>query len=207
PNFEGAETAARTLSRLREFQSAEVVKVNPDSPQKHVREAALRQGRRLIVPTPRLAKGFLLLEPNMIPRNSIGKASTIRGAFTYGRKIALEELPEVDLVVAGSVAVTPEGARVGKGGGYSEMEYGILRELKLAGEGTPIATTVHDVQVVDEIPVEEHDFLVDLVVTPTRTIRTNRTRSQPKGIIWEEITPRMLEEMPVLKELKKRRNP
>jgi 5-formyltetrahydrofolate cyclo-ligase len=37
PNFDGAEAAAKNLARLPEFESAKMVKVNPDTPQRPVR--------------------------------------------------------------------------------------------------------------------------------------------------------------------------
>jgi len=201
PNFEGADQAAKRLADLAIFQRAKVLKVNPDSPQRWVRQAALTQGKRLITPTPRLRKGFLLLDPAKIPENSLRAASTISGAFVNGRHVRLQELPRVDLVVAGSVAVSPQGARVGKGGGYSEIEYAVLREMQLIDEGTPVATTVHDVQVLDEIPEERHDVRVTCIVTPSRVIQTRGGRSQPKGIFWEDVTPEMSHNIPLLAEL------
>ncbi|MEM2935976.1 MAG: 5-formyltetrahydrofolate cyclo-ligase, partial [Candidatus Bathyarchaeia archaeon] len=113
-------------------------------------------------------------------------------------------IPKIDLIVAGSVAVSPDGARIGKGGGYSEIEYGILRELNLIGEETPIVTTVHDAQVIDGVPMEDHDFSVGVIVTSTRTIRVKEGRNRPKGIIWEKVTPEMLEKMPILMGLRKK---
>ncbi len=101
PNFEGSERAARKLVSQPEFQKARVVKVNPDSPQTHVRRSVLLSGKVLIMPTPRLRKGFMLLDPTKIPRRFFAKASTIRGAFKLGRLCPLEELPDVDLIVAG----------------------------------------------------------------------------------------------------------
>lgn len=202
PNFEGSERAAIDLAGQPEFQSARVVKVNPDSPQIPVRRISLSRGKLLIMPSPRLRAGFLVLDPDVIPRSAVGGASTIRGAFRYGRPLGIEDLPRIDLIVAGSVATSADGARVGKGGGYSEIEYGILRELGLVEEETPIFTTVHDVQVVDEVPVEDHDFAVDVIITPTRVIRVKRRRPQPGGIIWDKITSDMLEKMPILRELK-----
>jgi len=201
PNFEGADQAAKRLADLAIFQRAKVLKVNPDSPQKWVRQAALSQGKRLIMPTPRLRKGFLLLDPAKIPESSLRAASTISGAFVNGRPVKLQELPRVDLVVAGSVAVSPQGARVGKGGGYSEIEYAVLREMQLIDEGTPVATTVHDVQVLDEIPQERHDVRVTCIVTPSKVIQTSGGRSQPKGIFWEDVTPEMSHSIPLLAEL------
>lgn len=204
PNFQGAHVAAQSLGRLPEFQRAKVVKINPDSPQAPVRRTALSKGKLLMMPSPRLKRGFLVLDPKKIPESALEKASTIRGAFKYGKLVGLDNLPKIDLIVTGSVAVSSDGARIGKGGGYSEIEYGILRELGLIGEDTKIVTTVHDAQVVDEAPVEDHDFSVDAIVTPTRITRTKRRRSQPKGIIWSKVTPIMREKMPVLRELKKK---
>ena len=54
PNFEGSERAAQKLISQGEFQSARVVKVNPDSPQIHVRRSVLLSGKSLIMPSPRL---------------------------------------------------------------------------------------------------------------------------------------------------------
>lgn len=204
PNFLGAEEAAQRLAVLPEFQGSKVVKVNPDSPQNPVREAVLSSGKVLIMPTPRLREGFLVLDPKTISKQATRGASTIKGAFKYGKPADTGKIPKIDLIVAGSVAVSPDGARIGKGGGYIEIEYGILRELNLVGEETPIATTVHDVQVVDGLPMEDHDFSVDVIVTPTRTVRVKERRHRPKGIIWKKITPEMLERMPVLTELKRK---
>ena len=203
PNFVGAELAARRLVEQDEFESAGVVKVNPDAPQRRVRLAVLSYGKVLIMPTPRLKKGFLILDPRKIHKKFFAKASTIRGAFKYGQSCSLRNLPRVDLVVAGSVAVSRDGVRVGKGGGYSELEYGILRELGLVSEETPILTTVHDVQVVDEIPREPYDLVVDAIITPMRVIRIERNSLRPKGIIWKLIPPEKLESMPILLELRR----
>jgi len=91
---------------------------------------------------------------------------------------------------------------VGKGGGYSEIECGILRELNLIDEKTPIATTVHEVQVLEKIPTEEHDIPVDIIITPERIIETKTKYPRPKGIFWKKVTEKMLQDIPVLKKLK-----
>lgn len=203
PNFEGSERAAEKLVGLPEFLKAHVVKVNPDSPQIPVRRIVLSQGKLLIMPSPRLRKGFLILDPKTMVKRAIGRAATISGALKYRKILSLDGLPKVDLIVCGSVAVSMDGARIGKGGGYSEIEYGILRELDLVKEETHIFTTVHDIQVVEGIPREEHDFSIDTIITPTRIIKIEK-HSQPRGIIWEKITPHLPEDIPILAELKKK---
>ncbi|MEM1562680.1 MAG: 5-formyltetrahydrofolate cyclo-ligase [Candidatus Bathyarchaeia archaeon] len=202
PNFVGAEVAARRLSELEEFKRARVVKVNPDSPQKSVRYLTLQSGKILLIPTPRLRSGFLLLNPSKIPRSVYGEASTIHGAFKYGEACRLRDIPKVDLLVVGSVAVSRDGARVGKGGGYSELEYGILREVGAVDNSTPILTTVHDIQIVDFVLKEPHDLTVNAIITPTKVIRVNDVGERPRGIFWEKIPIERIREIPVLMELK-----
>ena len=145
-------------------------------------------------------------DPAKMPAKLLAKASTIRGAYRSGIFSSLEELPRVDLIVAGSVAVTEDGVRVGKGGGYSEIEYGILRELGLIDEETPVFTTVHDVQIVDRAPKESHDFVVNAIFTPERSVVVEKKYSQPRGIIWEKLTEHQLREMPILQELRRTLN-
>ncbi len=176
PNFVGAEKAAQNLRELPEYKAARMIFCNPDSPQRPVREVALRDGKIVVMATPRLRKGFLLLDPNTIPRDSISRVSTIRGAFKHGRFVEPSEV-RVDLFVAGSVAVSPDGGRLGKGTGYSDKEYAILKNSGGLTPNTPVVTTVHDVQIVEKIPREEWDVSVDVIVTPTRVIRVTHGRS------------------------------
>jgi len=203
PNFIGAEKAAERMISQKEFKNADVIKVNPDSPQISVRRFALASGKLLLMPTPRLKKGFMLLDPQRIRRKDLAKASTIVGAFKYGRICSLRELPQVDLIVVGSVAVSEDGVRIGKGGGYNEIEYGILRELKLIDERTPLFTSIHDFQIVNSAPKEDHDLVVDCIFTPRRILKIKRKYPQPEGILWERLTDSQMWKMPILFELRK----
>jgi len=199
PNFAQAEKAGELLTGVEEWKRAKVLKINPDAPQRKVRELALKEGKCVIMPTPRLKHGFLLLKGL---KDKSKEASTISGASKYGKLAELKGLPKIDLIVNGSVTVTSEGARLGKGHGYGEIEYAICRELGLVDDKTPVVTTVHELQVIEWIPLEEHDVSVDIIVTPERVIRTNTKYPKPHGIFWELVTDKMLEEMPILKALR-----
>lgn len=203
PNFEGAEQAGNRVAAMKEFEDANTVKVNPDSPQRQVRFEVLSHGKTLLMPTPRLRSGFILLD-STLSRDQLRLASTVHGAFVLGKKVSLDRVPEIDLAVVGSVAVAPDGGRIGKGEGYSEIEYAILRELGLVRDSTPIITTVHDSQIVAFVPMEEHDISVDYIATPTRVLKTTPSKTRPTGIIWNKVTAKMMERMPVLGELKER---
>ncbi|CAM0950134.1 unnamed protein product [Alopecurus aequalis] len=126
----------------------------------------------------------------------------------YGRPIGLDEWIKVDLIVIGSVAVDPStGARLGKGEGFAELEYGMLRYMGAIDDSTMIVTTVHDKQLVDDIPVEKlliHDVPVDIICTPTQVIVTNTAIPKPQGIYWEKLSPEKLGQIRILRELKRR---
>ncbi|MEM2598578.1 MAG: 5-formyltetrahydrofolate cyclo-ligase [Thermoproteota archaeon] len=204
PNFKGAEKAALKLTQLDEWRRSSVVKVNPDSPQAPVRRLALLNNIIVIMPTPRLREGFLLLDPGRIDRKDYGFASTIKGAFALGRRIKPAELPNVDLVVVGSVAVNEQGERIGKGGGYSEIEWAVAREFGKVGDDTPVVTTVHDAQLVKEFfEIAPYDLPLDCVVTPSMELRVRRTREKPRGIYWDLIQPEKIREIPILQEMLK----
>ncbi|KDP36593.1 hypothetical protein JCGZ_08360 [Jatropha curcas] len=209
PNVVGASAAANNLARLEVFQNAGCVKVNPDSPQKQVRFLTLSGEKKLLTPQPRLRTGFFsVLESNMLSPNTINEACTSVGVAKYGRPIGLDEKIKVDLIVIGSVAVDPKtGARLGKGEGFAELEYGMLRYMGAIDDSTPVVTSVHDCQLVDDIPVEKmliHDVPVDIICTPTQVIFTNTTISKPHGIYWEKLSPEKLGQIRILRELKRR---
>src|SRR5947209_5446555 len=142
PNFAGAEQAAARP----EWGAARTLKCNPDAPQRPVRLRALREGKEVYVAVPRLreAKCFLRLDPRRLGAARLAAASTIGGAAALGVAVAPDELPHVDLVVAGSVAVNRRGARVGKGGGYSDLEFALAAELGAVDARTTVVTTVPD---------------------------------------------------------------
>ncbi|MEM1644381.1 MAG: 5-formyltetrahydrofolate cyclo-ligase [Ignisphaera sp.] len=203
PNFIGADIAASKLASLSIFKEAKIVKINPDSPQRFVRYLAFTQNKIVIMPTPRIRSGFLVLDPSKIPRDKLWEASTISGAYRYGILTKPWDLPKIDLVVVGSVAVNTKGAKLGKGEGYADLEYGILRMLCKISEETFVVTTVHDLQIVnDYIPVESYDVNVDIIVTPKTIIYVDPRPPKPRGIFWDLLSEQKLRDIPILKELK-----
>jgi len=205
PNFEGAEKACEKIVNLEEYRRARVVKVSPDSPQYSIRLRCLIDGKKLVMPTPRLREGFLLLDPLKIPKRFYEKAATIRGAFIFGEKVNPEDLPEIDFIVVGSVAVGRDGSRIGKGEGYGEIEYAILREYNRVREDVIVATNIHDLQLFDFVPQDPYDVPVDVIATPTKLLRIPFNKPKPKGIIWELLSSEKLEEIPLLKRLREKR--
>jgi len=165
PNFVGSDIAANKLQNIPEWKNARTVFVNPDTSQRKVRENALKNKKILIMASPRLTRGFIVITPHKV----YGRerfASTIRGAFKLGKQTL--HFPKPDLIVTGCVAVDMAGNRIGKGHGYGDKEIKIIKEKY--GK-VPVATTVHDIQIVDYVPSTPKDEKVDIIVTPTKIIR------------------------------------
>jgi 5-formyltetrahydrofolate cyclo-ligase len=200
PNFKGAKDAALRLFDEPEWRDAKCIKVNPDSPQKYVRAEALRRGIVVYVPTPKLKAGFLKIDPAKIPFDAIVDASQMSRCARWAEPVALRDLPQMDAIVTGCVAVTESGRRAGKGAGYSDIEFAILREL--GHDSVPVATTVNDVQVVGAFPIESNDLPLTVIATPTRIYRVANPPPAPTGIEWDRLTAQDLDDMPMLKELR-----
>lgn len=202
PNFIGANVAAERLEELTLWRKARAIKSNPDSPQKWVREEAFRHGKTVYMAVPRLKedKCFLKINPKKIP--SIKQASTIKGAFKYGEKVYPDEMDKIDVIIIGSVAVNKQGAKIGKGGGFSDLEYAIGKKFGIVNEDTPTISTVHPLQILDyELPMEKHDVPMDYIITRDNIIATNTNYSKPNGIDWDKIGDK-IKEIPFLKKLK-----
>jgi 5-formyltetrahydrofolate cyclo-ligase len=201
PNFIGAEVCARILADAPIWKNARVLKVNPDSPQRAIRQKALEEGKIVYMAVPRLRSErlFVELDPSKLKCSPYG-ASSIKGAATYGRLVGLEEVRPIDLVVCGSVAVNRRGARVGKGGGYSDLEFAILVEEGKIGEDTSIVTSVHPLQVIEkELPMTLHDIPLNAIITPEEMIKIQRRPTRPKRIYWNILPAEKIEAIPVLK--------
>jgi 5-formyltetrahydrofolate cyclo-ligase len=200
PNFVGAERAAERLAEQGAWRAAAVVKSNPDKGQLPVRVRALHDGKLLYMAVPRLAtpKPFYLLDPATLT-TPFETASSSEGACDAAQTIGADEMRPVDLIVCGSVVVNHQGARIGKGAGYSDIEVALLAEAGLIRPETVIVTTVHHLQVVDhELPEREHDFSVDLIVTPDAVIECGPPR-RPRGVVLDHLSAAKAADIPALR--------
>jgi 5-formyltetrahydrofolate cyclo-ligase len=203
PNFTGAEAAARRLAGLPDWARAVALKANPDSAQLPVRQRALEDGKTVYMAVPRLAAAepFFALDPAHLsepPR----KAASISGAARSARRVALAGLDPVDLVVMGCVAAGEDGARLGKGGGFADLEFALASAAGLISPRTVAVTTVHELQVrpAGAIPVTGHDVPVDFIVTPDRVIdcRAARAPRPEAGLDWAILTDEKIAAIPLL---------
>jgi 5-formyltetrahydrofolate cyclo-ligase len=204
PNFTGAEAAAQRLSETEPWRAAATVKSNPDAPQWPVRQRALEAGKTVFMAVPRLRdeRPFLRLEPDAL-EVSARAASSIKGSSSHGVPTAVEELEPVDVVVVGCVAVDRSGARLGKGGGFADLEFALASAAGLIGPRTVVVTTVHPLQVIAEgrIPMTAHDVPLDAIVTPDEAIPCADGWQRPTGVLWDHLQDDKIAEIPLLRRL------
>lgn len=200
PSFEGAEATALHLAGTEWWRRSSTIKSNPDYAQLPVRVRVLEDGKLLYMAVPRMAslKPFFMLDPAVLeipPEIAADK----KGAAQVARRVGLEDMLPIDVVVCGSVAVNRAGARIGKGAGYSDLEVALLIEAGLVNDDTVIVAPVHQLQVIDEdIPETEHDFSVDYIITSEGVIPCP-DRRRPNGLVWNDLTPAKIETIPILK--------
>jgi len=200
PAFVGADEAAKRLATLPTWQTAHVVKAVPDTAQLPVRALALTAGKLVYMAVPKLADElpFYLLDPATLSVPP-AQAAAKEIAAKVARKVAVHQMRPVDFVICGSVAVNRQGVRLGKGAGYSDIEVALLIEAGLVTPDTTIATTVHALQVLAEpLPEAEHDFGLDVIITPDEIITCPQPAHRPTGLVWKNLSSEKVSAIPVL---------
>lgn len=166
PNFIGSNEACKRLVELEEFSLANCIFSAPDYVLTKVRVLVLQHNKILAVATPHMKK---FLELSNITEDRIKRAASIRGFELYGRKLSTR----ADLFVQGSVAVDKQGNRLGKGKGYGDREFHVLKRLNMLNPRVKIVTIVHQEQIFDDFShlMSNEDVRVNYILTPLKAIK------------------------------------
>lgn len=152
-------------------------------------------------------RGFVLIEPGMVPKGAELYAAWLDGMEHFGRPISLQETASrgaFDLMVTGASAVSKDGVRFGKGHGFFDLEWGMFTDVGIADENTPVVAVVHDYQFVDDpLQPTETDILVDTIAMPGKLHRVERRARRPRGVKWDLLDPSQIEMTPPLQELQR----
>ena len=102
----------------------------------------------------------------------------------HGERIGFEEVEPLDFCVVGSVAVSREGGRTGKGAGFADLETGIFRELGIIGaddaDGDHRAFLA-SWSTTPRCSCMAHDSPLDFVATEEELIVTGNTAAAAEG--------------------------
>ena len=210
PDFEESRRCVDAIRRMPVYRAARTMVVMPDNNLEGFRELALADGKRLLVSTYGLRRGFVLVRGKRIRSEDRALAATLDGMERHGKRLTYEELlaaGPVDLVVTGAAAVSRAGVHFGKGHGYLEPAWGLLSEMGLVGPQTPVVVSAHDCQVVDEpVPHAACDVTVDVIVTPGEIVRC-RPLPKPVGLSWDRVPREFADARPYFAELRQLRAP
>lgn len=124
----------------------------------------------------------------------------------HGERIEFDEVAPLDFSIVGSVAVSREGGRTGKGAGFADLETGIFRELGIIRPETPMVTLVHSSQLVapERVPMMAHDSPLSMVATEAELIRVPLSDKVPAGVDWDMVQPDQFRDIPFLETLRDR---
>jgi 5-formyltetrahydrofolate cyclo-ligase len=206
PDFEGNPACTDRMLSLEAFEGLgeRRIFVTPDNSTEDLRYRLLTAGRPFVITTYGIVRGFLEMDPSVVPAGDLRYAATLDGADRYGRTVNMADLKEgaaFGLLATGSAAVSANGVRFGKGHGYFDLEWAILSELGLTDEATIVAVMVHDCQVVDQpLPAKPHDVVVDWIVTPTRAFPVDHGGRAAGRLRWEDLQTGELSRLDVIAE-------
>ena len=97
----------------------------------------------------------------LIPSEITGESDLKLNSFGYSepKKVSPVNIEEIDLVIVPGVVFDKNLNRIGFGKGYYDR---ILNKLKASARKVAVA---HDFQVIEEIPAEERDVKMDMIIT------------------------------------------
>lgn len=212
-DYKGSQNGAERLLELAEEHTCESWFVTPDNNLDPLREQLIERDTSFLMPTYGIRRGFLQLDPEDVPAGDAAFASVLDGMNKFAERRPLESLETdhspLDIMVTGASFVTQDGLRMGKGHGFFDLEWAMLREIGLATEDTIVVAAVHDVQFLKENKrsgdmVAEHDTIVDHIVTPSEIHHVENAPSKPEGIHWDLLPEDEIRAMPPLETLWKR---
>ena len=207
PDFTGSERATDRLVDHPIYQHADTLFITPDNCLEDLRERAMLDGKTQVVSTYGIRRGLVELRPDDAPDGLAKYAVLLDVMEEVGRYVSLTELKDrgvkFDWMITGASAVNTHGVRFGKGHGFFDLEWAMLYSIGAVDEETPVIAFVHDCQVVDvEFDLSPFDTVCDLIITPTRTIEIEDPQKPTQGVIWDKLEPDMMDNIPLLGELK-----
>jgi len=210
PDFRNNEKCVTRISMMPEYKDAKLLFITPDNSLTNIRKLALMEGKKYVMSTYGIRRGFLFFEGGKVRKTKAHFMATLDGAEIFGRRLSLKELSDlkrIDVLVTGAAAVTMDGIRVGKGHGFFDVEWGIFTDLKMINDKTITITVVDDSQIVDyPFQPSEYDTITDYIITPTRMIKVKSKYKRPSGIQWDTLKRELYDTIPPLQELAKLRN-
>lgn len=216
PDFRGSVDAVTRIAELPCYQNAKTLLVTSDNSLEGLRYRALKDGKRLLVGTYRLRRGFVVVDPKSIEGSKFEFAASLDGMEKpgMGRAVSLGQLRDdgfkIDMCAMGGLVFNKQGVVLWEGQALFEVQWALLQDLKLLDAKAPVVAVVHECQVVDEaqhsldttMPGKIGEVQCDFVVTPERVLKVQNALKHNAGVDFKNVDPDALNNIPPLQELK-----
>lgn len=216
PDFRGSDSAIDRLAELSSYQSAEVILVTPDNSLEQLRLRALKDGKKVLVATYRLRRGFILLHPGRINEHKYQLAACLDGMEKpgIGRALTLAQMRDEGLKIGmcaiGGLAFNAQGVGIWEGHNLFEVQWAMLQDVGVLQKEAQVIAVAHTCQVIEEAqlkldPVKPNsggEVQCDFVVTPEKVFEVNGAIKPTGGVDFDKVDPDGLLNIPPLQELR-----
>ncbi|KAL1645092.1 hypothetical protein SLS61_008525 [Didymella pomorum] len=216
PDFRGSEGAVNRVAELQCYKDAKTVLVTSDNSCEGIRHRALRDGKKVVVGTYRLRRGFVVLDSKSIAESRLEAAASLDGMEKpgIGRRLDLSQLRDegikIDVCVLGGLVFNEQGVVVWEGSALFEVQWALLQDLKVLNRSALVVAVAHECQVVDEaqhnldqIKADQSgEVQCDFVITPERVLEVKGAVKPSGGVDFTKVDPEALNNIPPLQELK-----
>jgi 5-formyltetrahydrofolate cyclo-ligase len=216
PDFRGSSAAINRVLELACYQNARTLLITSDNSLERLRHQALKDGKKVLVGTYRLRRGFILLDPASMDESKLELAACLDGMERrgMGRSMGIAQLRDeglkIDMCATGGLVFNEHGVVVYAGQALFEMQWALLQDIKVLGECARVVAVAHACQVVDEAALgfEETraghagEVQCDFVVTPERVLEVAAASKPTAGIDFGAVDADALNSIAVLQELK-----
>jgi 5-formyltetrahydrofolate cyclo-ligase len=214
PDFRNSAAAVDRILGLSCYQNARTVMITSDNSLEGLRYQALKDGKKVLVGTYRLRRGFVLLDPARIDPSKLEMAACLDGLEKMGRAMSIAELRDeglsIDMCATGGLVFSEKGVCIYEGQALFEVQWALLQDIKVLGDSVRVVAIAHTCQVVDEVslglevikPDKSGEVQCDFVVTPERLFEVEAPCKPSTGIDFKTVDPDALNHIPPLQELK-----
>lgn len=216
PDFRGSSAAVDRILELDCYKNARTILVTCDNSLEHLRHQALKDGKKVLVGTYRLRRGFILLDPARMDDTELKLAACLDGMEMpgIGRAISIAQLRDeglrIDMCATGGLVFNQQGVIVHEGQALFEVQWALLQDIKVIINTTRVVAVAHTCQVVDEVSLGLEKFMpskpgevqCDFIVTPDRILKVEAATKPASGVNFKTVDPDALNNIPPLQELK-----
>jgi 5-formyltetrahydrofolate cyclo-ligase len=216
PDFRGSSSAVDRVVALPCYKSAEIILVTPDNSLEQLRLRALKDGKRVLVATYNLRRGFVLLHPERINESKYGLAACLDAMEKpgIGRAMTLAQMRDeglkIDMCAIGGLVFNAQGVTIWEGHNLFEVQWAMLQDMKVLQPKAQVVAVVHACQVVDESQLGVETFRsdkagevqCDFIVTPEGIIEVEGATKPLGSIDFDVVDPKGPQHIPPLQELR-----